>query len=383
MRVEPAITRRGFLGIAATGALGGLTHAWTSRLQDVPEHTLSVISGKPRERGRLYGKRFSEPLRAWLDREIYQAFAKEPARRDELFRYADACAPHVKSFSPEIQDELEGMAEGSGLKLEEHLLITLHEELYHKGQLQIEGHCKAVAAGPPDTSDGQTYVGQTWDWMKSTYGHSQMLLWKRPEGPSVLAYSYPGLWVGAGVNSSGLGLAWTSAGLGGGKPGARVGIPAYVLIAQMLYQRSLDDALEEAKRARQAGWFAFLLADGEGHFAQVEGSPDRQGIVRATGHRVTHNYQTRELVGTPEGQPIVRNKQTEHLYKLLDAEKGKLDRDGLRRILGDHVFPTCLHHTSWGGTVDTFLFNTTRREAHVCRGPGCMGTWKTFTFEDH
>ena len=380
--VQPMITRRRLLGIAATGALGGLTHAWTPPGQDPPEHTLSVISGKPRERGRQYGKRFSEPIRAWLDREVYQAFAKEAARREELFRYAGACAPLIKSYSPEILEELEGMAEGSGLKLEEHLLLTLHEELYHKGALETEGHCKAVAAGPPHTSDGQSYVGQTWDWMKSTYGKSQMLLWQRGEGPSLLAYTYPGLWVGAGVNSSGLGLAWTSAGLGN-KLGARVGIPTYVLIAQMLYQRSLADALDEAKRARQAGWFAFLLADGEGHFAQVEGSPDRQAVAQGTGHLAVHQYQTRELTGTPEGQPIVRNKETQQLYKLLAAGKGRLDREAIQKILGDHECPICMHHTSWGGTVDTFIFNTTKHEASVCRGPGCMGTWKTFTFENH
>jgi isopenicillin-N N-acyltransferase-like protein len=381
-RVQPTLTRRGFLGVSAATALGGLTHAWVPRQQVPPEHRLSVISGKPRERGRLYGKRFSEPIREWLDREVYQSFAKEPARREELFRYAAACTPFIKSYSPEILDEMEGMAEGSGLKLEEHLLITLHEELYHKGALRLEGHCKAVASGPPDTADGQSYVGQTWDWMISTYGKSQMLLWQRGEGPSVLAYSYPGMWVGAGVNSSGLGLAWTSAGLGS-KTGARIGIPTYVLIAQMLYQRSLADALEEAKRARQAGWFAFLLADGEGRLAQVEGSPDRQGVARGTGHMAVHNFQTRELTETPEGQPIVRNKYAEQLYKLLGAAKGKLDREGVRNILGDHECPICMHHTNWGGNVDTFIFNTTKREATICRGPGCMGTWKTFTFEGH
>lgn len=381
-RMQATITRRGFLGVAATGALGGLTHAWAPRRQAPPEHTLSVISGKPRERGRMYGKRFSEPIREWLDREVYQAFAKEAPRREELFRYAAACAPHVKSYSPEILEELEGMAEGSGLRLEEHLLITLHEELYHKGPLQTEGHCKAVAAGPPDTSDGQSYVGQTWDWMKSTYGKSQMLLWERGEGPSLLAYSYPGIWVGAGVNSSGIALAWTSANLGS-KTGARVGIPSYVLIAQMLYQRSLADALEEAKRARQAGWFAFLVVDGEGHFAQIEGSPDRQGVARGTGHMAVHNYQTRELTGTPEGQPIPLNKYTQYLYKALGAQKGQLDRERLQKILADHETPICTHFTSWGGTVDTFIYNATRREAYVCRGPGCMGTWKTFTFGNH
>ena len=76
------------------------------------------------------------------------------------------------------------------------------------------------AAGPPGTCDGNTYVGQTWDWMKSAYGLSSMLRWKRTEGPDVLAYSYPGLWMGAGMNSEGLALCWTSAVLD--RPGPRL-----------------------------------------------------------------------------------------------------------------------------------------------------------------
>ena len=97
--------------------------------------------------------------------------------------------------------------------------------------------------------------GQNWDWGDSTYGLSSLLLWKRPEGSSVLAYSYPGLWVGAGLNSAGLALCWTW-GNDMGIKGPRVGIPSYVLIAQMLYQNTLAAALHEAARAHHAGWFA-------------------------------------------------------------------------------------------------------------------------------
>src|SRR5437763_16050698 len=111
-----------------------------------------------------------------------------------MLRYAGQCDKEVRSFSPIIHDELEGMAEGSGLRFEELVLITLHEEFWHKGVLPKVEHCTAVAVGPPDTQDGNTYVGQTWDWMQSVFGLSSVLLWKRPEGPSLLTYAYPGLW---------------------------------------------------------------------------------------------------------------------------------------------------------------------------------------------
>src|SRR6516162_5861207 len=211
-------SRRRFLKHAAMGAAGlYLAPLGSARPEPSREsssgtaHKLTIISGKPRERGRLYGEKFKDGIHDFLNREIYSAFTGKPSMREQMLRYAGDCGKAVHSYSPEIHDELEGIAEGAGLKLEEAVLITSHEELYHRGVLPSVDHCTAIAAGPPDTADGCTYVGQTWDWMTSAYGLSSMLLWRRTEGPSLLAYSYPGLWVGAGLNSAGIALCWTSA----------------------------------------------------------------------------------------------------------------------------------------------------------------------------
>jgi isopenicillin-N N-acyltransferase-like protein len=294
-----------------------------------------------------------------------------------MLRYAGQCAKAIKGYSPIIFDELEGMAEGTELKLEEVVLITLHEEFYHQGKLPAVDHCTAVAAGPPDTRDGSTYVGQNWDWFERLYGLSSVLLWKRPEGPSVLAYSYPGLWIGAGLNSAGIGLAWTST-PGLDIPGPRVGIPSYVLIAQILYQDTLKAALDEARRARQAGWFTFVLADGKGQLANIEGSPKELVIEQSRGHLARVYYGTRQMTRTPQGKPVPLHPQCRRMAELLRGAKGKLDRPILQSFFGDHRCTICKHN----GTLDSLLFDTTKRQAYVSRGPGCSGRWKRFGFEE-
>src|SRR5688572_4231140 len=235
------VTRRQFLRrsagtAAAVFAAGALPRPlWSDDKRAAPpkaaEHTLTVIAGGPRERGRRYGAQFKDAIGGFLDKEIYRAFADTKTPKDAMLRYAGQCAAAVKAYSPIVMDELEGMAEGSGLKLEELVLLNLHEELWHRGALPAAEHCTAVAVGPKDKGGaGDSFVGQTWDWMASVYGLSSMLHWKRPkeEGPSVLAYAYPGLWAGAGLNAAGVALCWTSAGSG---RGPRVGIPSYLLIA--------------------------------------------------------------------------------------------------------------------------------------------------------
>src|SRR5439155_5748253 len=107
----------GTLAVGLTGTARPLAAA-EQPVPAVPDHTLTVIAGKPRERGRRYGEQFKDAMHSFLDREIYQVCARH-ASRDSLLRYAGACGKMVQGYSPLVFDELEGIAEGSGLKLEE------------------------------------------------------------------------------------------------------------------------------------------------------------------------------------------------------------------------------------------------------------------------
>jgi isopenicillin-N N-acyltransferase-like protein len=379
-----SIPRREFLaqlsgGVLATGTSAAIGAARTSLASEQPKahpHPLTVIDGPPRERGVKYGGVFAQAIREFLQREICVPFAKDQAARDGLLRYGGACAKAIAAYSPEIHEELDGMAEAAAIRIEEAVLITLHEELYHRGVLPPLGHCTAIAAGPPDTRDGNTYVAMTWDWMVSVFGLSSMVLWRRSGGPSVLGYAYPGLWVGAGLNSAGIALCWTSASLGenidGGGPG--VGIPAYVLIAQMLYQKTLDDAIAEARRAKLAGWFTFVLADGRGELASVEGSPKRLAVERTRGHLARVYYGTREMTHTPEGKPVTFHPKCRQAYDLLQAARGSLGRPAIRKILETPPITNDM-------TIDQMVFNTTSRKAFLSRGPRGSGQWKEFAFD--
>lgn len=371
-------TRRQFLRHAAACSTAAVGLAGTSRAADQePEpkpafSSLTLISGKPRERGRQYGQKFKDGIKSFLDKEIYAALEKH-FKRDTQLRYAGQCSKVIKEVSPIIHDEMEGMAEGSGLSLEALVLITSHEELYHKGALPSVDHCHVAAAGPPVTT-GDTYVGQTWDWMQSVHGLSTMLHWKRPEGPSLLAYGFPGLWVGAGLNSTGLSLCWTSAfNDRDGNKTPRVGVPAYVLLTHFLYQDSLKSVIEEARRNKHAGWFTFVLADGDGNLLNVEGSPKEIVVEQARGLMVRHQFTTRQLTGTPEGQPVKLLRSAPFIIEQLEAGKGKVDHGTIQNVLAhDRVGDHC---------IDLMVFNNSRRQAHLSRGPGKRAKWQTFTFD--
>jgi hypothetical protein len=340
--MHPSLSRRAFLGHSALGLATIGFQASPQESAPGLEHTLAVISGKPRERGRQYGSKFKEAIRVFMDKEIFASFSGKPNAKESIVRYATACGKAIKEYSPLIHEEMEGMAEGSGLRLEEIVIITNHEELWHRGLVPASDHCTVFGAAPPDTKDGDTFVCQTWDWMESVYGLSLILQWNRPEGPSLLSYSYPGLWTGAGMNTAGLALCWHTGGGDGKEP--RVGIPAYVLIAQALYQDSLKGALEEVRRAPRAGWFVYLLGDAQGKHVTVRGTPKKLEVVddaKANGGRIM-----------AEGDSKVD-------LARLQANCSKVKRSN---------------------TIDAMIFNCTKKEVHVTRRAGGVTPWKKFGF---
>jgi hypothetical protein len=162
----------------------------------------------------------------------------------------------------------------------------------------------------------------------------------------------------------------------------RVGVPSYLLIAQMLYQDSLKGAVEEVRRAEKvgghAGWFTFVLADGNGGLVNVEGTPQRLVVEPGRGYLARVYCGSREMTGTPEDKPVRYHPQCQRMLDLLAGGKGRLDRQTLQGFFGDHQSTICKHT----GTLDSMLFNCTTREAYVSRGPGCSGRWRRFTFED-
>ena len=191
----------------------------------------ATIAGEPHERGAAYGRQFRDEIQQFLQREIRRPFIGQPASETDMLQFAAACGQVVRDECPLVAEEYAGIAEGAGLSFDEVMLINLHEEFYHRTGVPKHGHCTAVAVAPSDTGNGQTYVGQTWDWMESVAGLSSVVEWQRQEGPSVLAYGFPGMPMGAGLNSAGIALCWTSANLEDHQTQPRVGIPAYVLIA--------------------------------------------------------------------------------------------------------------------------------------------------------
>lgn len=358
------------IAVAKSAAAAQPTADWDAPLE---------IAGDARQRGRAYGSALAGPIREFHDQQITATFSDKPNTRRALLAYAAACGKKLAEACPTVSAEIDGVAEACGLSREELVLTQLHEELHHKGIVPGVEHCTAAAAGPPSTSDGRTYVGQTWDWMQSVFGTSRIVRWRQEKGRTYLGYGFPGLWAGAGINSDGVALCWTSGGFQRGPVAMkdptppRVGIPSYALIAHLLRQPTLDDVEREARRDLHAGWFTFVMADAHGNLLNLEGSPRGIVVERGRGHMARVDFGTRESLGVAAADPVPRTDRCQRMLDHLDAAAGKIDGDWLRNTFTERQRQIYIRDT-----IDVMVFDCSRREAHVTRGPIYGVSWKTF-----
>lgn len=344
----------------------------------------TVIAGNTaHDRGEAYGKQFKEGIHQFIQQEIYDALSDKPSSKEEMLKYAAACGRVTRDVCPLVAEEMEGIAVGAGMTFEEIVLIHAHEEVYHRSKLPSEnhGHCTAVAVSPTDSGDGHTYVGQTWDWMTRLAGVSTVTEWRRGDAPAVLAYGYPGMPMGAGINSVGLSLCWTSAALAkSGKESPRIGVPAYALISHLLAQKDVKSVIREAQRDRHAGWFTFVVADAHGNLVNIEGSPAGVEIKRSSSHLARADYGTPKMMVAKPGQTPKMHARCERMNQLLDQTSGKNDRQMLERYLTGREYGIMGWQHPKNKTIDVMMFDTTARKAYFTRGPAYGVEWREYDF---
>ena len=338
---------------------------------------ITHIAGTPRACGQAYGERF-EPL-------IMGFLRSQMAPDKKRLAFARRCWPYVENSAPNAAALLRGMAEASHLSLEHLLLLTLHEEFVHLP------HCTAFAATGGATRGGKTIVAQNWDWSTSLYPWPGLLRLSIKGKPAAALYHYPGLWACAGVNDAGLALMWTGSGYFPKVPPV-VGVPTYVLIAEILLRKSTDQAVAYLKGVRHAGSFIFFLADAGGNTAVVEAVPGKIAVQQSCSAITRANHYMCPEVVRCSKQQLKRGhgslKKHGRMNDLVEASKGRINIAITKRILTDRVttwpglnqFPGGKEAVTLNGmTIDSLFAVCNDRVLWTCRGGREPGPWQNIS----
>jgi len=356
------------------------------------------LSGSYYDMGFEYGKARHTEITRWLKQHQYDLFEKKIGK-EKMLRHAKKHVPFIEEYSPELTEMIKGIAAATERPFEEIVLINMDEE---KSMFNLTG-CTAFAATGKATKTGEAFHGQTWEAIIDYYwaGKMSALLKMKPkESLRSLNHTMPGFLGCAGLNEKGIGLSWNSV----PRIELTIGVPTYIICAEILRQKTIGDAINACIRAKRAGCFNFIITD-ESEIYNIEATPKDMDI-----------YSDPEYIGHANRfvSPKFKDKQKidrltltmiRHfrINRLLKENCGNIDLEESFTFLKDHSnYPhsICSHPSfeydedeedmpwpieekeSWNRlyVLDAWVIAPKRKEFWISHGSPCRHEFKKYTF---
>jgi isopenicillin-N N-acyltransferase-like protein len=165
------------------------------------------------------------------------------------------------------------------------------------------------------------------------------------------------------------------------------GVPTYIIVAEVLRQNTIGDAINAVVRAERAGCFNFVIAD-ETELYDIEATPSDIDISYSdeylihANHFVSEKFTSKQTIPNNDigmASTIIRHNR---MNTLLKQKRGKIDLDACKGFLKDHVnYPASIcRHPDYGLTLDSWVIVPAEREFWIAHGPPCQNDFEKHVF---
>lgn len=368
-----------------------------------PESTTAAHSPVPYVRaagsryaiGFEHGRQVRDLVHGTLDWSVSQLEVGGVTHADGL-RRALLLLEFVRAQTPELVDEVRGIADGAGLELAEAALInTRYELLFLNGSDQprsgVPGaECTLFGVEGRRTTDGQPIIGQNVDLSPASEPYWVMLDVQPDGGPRVLTATLAGMLAQEGINAFGLALCGSMIRCAGW----RAGYPTRKFLRRrVLEQPDVAAAIDVIRATRQrASSHNLLLADASGRLADVETTVDAVHVLEPEGGVMAHA--NHYLAAECEGENAVIGEYVHNttarcarMRAQLDAADAPFSIERLQELLRDHTDgprAICRHAAlddSGAETNVAVISEPARRRMHVAFGPPCQTPFVTYALD--
>ncbi|HOX37819.1 MAG TPA: C45 family autoproteolytic acyltransferase/hydrolase [Candidatus Brocadiia bacterium] len=226
-----------------------------------------LLQGSPKEMGRQHGKLMANEVRQdvqdLLSRLDHAGAPKEQvqAKLTEIWKSLEPNVPQ------QFKEELEGLAEGSGVPLADLQLIHAFPSMHH---------CTCAAATGKATVEGKTYFARSLDYDLDIgndhvlQDNATLIVYKPDNGIPHANVAWAGF-IGSisGMNAEGIAIADMTSDT---KDESFDGMPMIFLIRKVLWEaKTADEAVLILKAGPRASGFNYMIADGKaGQLRAVE-----------------------------------------------------------------------------------------------------------------
>lgn len=248
------------------------------------------LSGSAHERGVQHGSQAKDLVKKGVDFYVNMWEQSTGKSRAEVLGLAGQFAPCIADFDAEIFSEIEGIAAGAEVPLEEVLLINARYELmivtvFDSASGTAPGECTSMAAAS-EATNGHTLLAQNWDWTVEA-GQRSILVQIRQQGrPDLLTHVEAGMIGHKGLNTAGLGLCANA--MSSQHDRFAPAVPVWVMARAALNCESLEQVEARLNQAQRTASVNFTVASSSGAVGAVEVTPKDVKVVTPKRGRVSH-----------------------------------------------------------------------------------------------
>lgn len=318
----------------------------------MPPLRVLELSGSHYQMGFTHGQAYRDAIREYTEGRIRLAMSDSwtghALSREEVLALAQACIPAHQAYAPELMEEIQGLADATGLSPAE-LIITngftdFIDLVYAHGRVrqaapQAADDCTAFIVPDSRAKDGHGFLGQTWD-MHADSTRYVILLRCRPDGePACLTFTVMGCIGMIGMNEAGIAVGINNLVAADGQ----VGVTWPFVVRKILQQTDLDAALDCITRAPLVGAHNYLLFDRTGRGYNVEAFPTATHVtpladapIVHTNHCLVPATQARSRPRLPQSQAS-SEARLDRAACLLSPDGPPVDVDDLMALTRDEV----------------------------------------------
>ena len=357
----------------------------------MPIHTDPVpmikVKGSHREIGRQIGEACS--------RQIQHCVENAHVMIDDSYPYlaldwhgatiqSRKYIPFAQERYPQYVEELVGMAEGSGISLED-MVVLVSMEAVTSDALHLD-KCTSFAVNNDRTADGHVLIAHNEDWSPAEEEDVFVVHAEPEDEPPFLAMTYGGYPSAVGFNAYGVSQCCDSV----YPTDSRIGVPRLIVARGVLAAETPSDAISRALIPQRAAGYNHLIVHESGEIYSIEASARNFAMLYGEDGALAHtNFyidpQMQEIENDPD--ELVAKRIRYHRAARMIAEESPHTIKSLQVIQRDHInhpHSICNHDENIPNpierskTICALIMDLTSRAMHIAWGNPCENAYHTY-----
>lgn len=256
---------------------------------------LVEVAGAPLERGRSHGEQAKKRIARSIEHYSEQA-ARMKMPRAEIDKVIHSYIPVVRKFDENYLTEMQGIADGAGVPVEDIFLLNARTEVMKlavrpelRARLLGETNdgCTSVKVTRDATQDGELIHAQNWDWKEECSETGVVLRILREDGPDVLTFTEAGMLARSGFNAAGISI--TGNNLESDRDYRQIGVPLPLIRRKALESTFVAHAMHAVYATPKTGSNNMAVCHVGGVIINFECAPDETFQLRPENGLLVHS----------------------------------------------------------------------------------------------